>query len=101
MTSCARRLQTTVPTQAMALLNSPLARAQSTAFARRLLRECGAEAGPLVARAWRLAFGREPTAAEAERARDFLGARTAAHGGAREAAPAELCLALFNANWFL
>jgi hypothetical protein len=101
MTSCARRLQTTVPTQALALLNSPLARAQSAACARRLLHECGGEAGPLVARAWRLAFGRAPAAAEAERARAFLQARTAAHGGNREAALAELCLALFNANEFV
>jgi hypothetical protein len=97
MTSCARRLQTTVPTQALALLNSPLARAQSAAFARRLLRE----GGPPVERAWLLAFGRAPTAAEAERARAFLQARTAAHGGEREPAVAELCLALFNANEFL
>jgi hypothetical protein len=100
MTSCARRLQTTVPTQALTLLNSPLARAQAEAFARRLLRECGDEPGRLIDRAWRLAFGRGATAAEAERARAFLRVRTAARGTG-EAALAELCLALFNANEFL
>ena len=50
-------------------------------------------------RAWRLAFGRPITPAETEQALDFLRRRTAA-GGA-DAALAELCLALFNANEFV
>src|SRR5207237_5261329 len=58
MTSCARRLPTVVPTQALTLLNSPIARQQAAAFARRLRAECGADAARLVARAWILAFGR-------------------------------------------
>jgi hypothetical protein len=95
MTSCPRRMQTVVPAQALALLNSPLAREQAGAFARRLLRECG-KPEEIVGRAWRLAFGRPITPAETERALAFLGT-----GTPREAVLAQLCLALFNANEFV
>jgi len=100
MTSCPQRVRTVVPTQALALLNSPLVREQSAAFARRLRRECGDGAEDIVPRAWRLAFGRAPTAAEKERAVAFLKRRAEALGS-DEAALAELCLALFNANEFV
>jgi hypothetical protein len=111
MTSCPRRVPTIVPTQALTLLNSPLAREQAVAFARRLLRECGERPEKLVARAWRLAFGRPVTPRESERALGFLRQRGNALGRgplversaafSREAALAELCLALFNANEFI
>jgi hypothetical protein len=108
MTSCPRRAQTVVPTQALTLLNSPLAREQSAAFARRLVKECGDDAEKTLSRAWLLAFGRPVTSVEDERARAFLKERTATRvkeGAAPEvgarAALAELCLALFNANEFV
>jgi hypothetical protein len=108
MTSCPRRASTVVPTQALALLNSPLVREQSAAFARRLLKECGDRPERAVERAWQLAFGRPVTPAESERALAFLRKRTAARAPegpgapeARHAALAELCLALFNANEFV
>jgi hypothetical protein len=103
MTSCQRRIVTTVPTQALALLNSPLAREQSLAFARRLLRECGDRQPAIVSRAWRLAFGRPISREEEKRALAFLKKRTAGRDDSsmREAAVAELCLALFNANEFV
>ena len=41
MTSCARRMQTIVPTQALTLLNSPLAREQAAAFADAIIQESG------------------------------------------------------------
>jgi hypothetical protein len=90
MVSCPRRQSTIVPTQALALLNSPLAHEQAAAFARRLERECDNESGR-VARAWLLAFGRPITPPEAARATEFL----------REGNLTELCLALFNANEFI
>ena len=92
MTSCPQRPRTVVPAQALTLLNSPVAREQSAAFARRLLRECGDRPDDAVRRAWQLAFGRPATAAEIERARTFLRQRGAL---------ADLCLALFNANEFV
>jgi hypothetical protein len=112
MTSCPSRFQTVVPAQALTLLNSPLARGQADAFARRLVRECGCDPEVVVSRAWLLAFGRPPSAPEKGRAVEFLSARAASfererRGAgasaptAREAALAELCLALFNANEFV
>jgi hypothetical protein len=98
MVSCPQRPRTVVPTQALTLLNSPLVREQSAAFARRLLRECGDRPGDVVARAWRLAFGRPATEAERQRALRFLRSRS---GPYSEPALAELCLALFNANEFI
>jgi hypothetical protein len=99
MSSCPRRTQTIVPTQALTLLNSPLAREQSAAFARRLVKECGDRWEQGVRRAWELAFGRPPSEPETERALQFLANRK--HAGAdSETALANLCLALFNANEF-
>jgi hypothetical protein len=100
MTSCPRRVHTIVPTQALTLLNSPVARAQSVAFAQRLLRECGDQPNAIVARAWLLAFGRPITAAETERALRFLRERSTAPKSPT-AELAELCLALFNTNEFI
>jgi hypothetical protein len=93
MNSCPQRPRTVVPTQALTLLNSPLAREQAAAFARRLQKECGDKPEAEVPRAWQLAFGRPPTAKEIERAVSFLRQRTDAL--------ADLCLALFNANEFV
>ncbi len=99
MTSCPRRLETIVPTQALALLNSPVARDQAMALGRRLARESGGDPDRAAARAWLLAFGRPITEPEARRAREFLQSHDA--GSASVAALAELALALFNANEFV
>jgi hypothetical protein len=103
MTSCPRRIPTTVPAQALALLNSPLVREQALAFAKRLQREGGDRLPAVVARAWLLAFGRPITKAEEERAIAFLKKRTAGTDDhpTREPALAELCLALVNTNEFV
>jgi hypothetical protein len=122
MVSCPQRTRTVVPTQALTLLNSPLVREQSAAFARRLIRECGKKPEALVARAWRLAFARPATPNETKRALSFLRKRAARGAGSPpagslrsrrgtrdsgsrgtylELALAELCLALFNANEFI
>ena len=110
MASCPRRMQTVVPTQALALLNSPLAREQAAAFARRLVRDCGADREKAVAS--RLAAGlRPPGRPRGGPARRLLPGgedgrprRPRGESPARspeEAALAELCLALFNANEFI
>jgi hypothetical protein len=95
MVSCSRRIQTIVPTQALTLLNSPLAREDSRAFARRLIHECGTNPERLVRRAWILAFGRPVNPAEASRTMRFL------NGDVSEERVADLCLAIFNANEFI
>jgi hypothetical protein len=99
MTSCPRRMETIVPTQALALVNSPVARQQASAFARRLARESGGDARRAAARAWWLAFGRPITEAEARRAVAFL--RAHPDGPGSVPALTELALALFNANEFV
>ena len=91
MTSCPQRTKTVVPTQALTLLNSPLAREQADAFARRLQNECGDNNDKLATRAWQLAFARPPTPAESQHALAFLA----------KGKLVDLCLALFNANEFL
>ncbi len=105
MTSCARRMSTIVPAQALMLLNSSLSRQQSAAFADRVSRECGERPERIVERASLLAFGRAPTAGEKEQLREFLTQRTAAQkstaAAGLHAAVAEMCLALFNANEFV
>jgi hypothetical protein len=102
MTSCPRRMQTTVPTQALTLLNSPVAREQSVGFARRLLKEFGEKPEAVVPRAWLLAFGRPATDKEKERALAFIRQRTeTANESGLERALADLCLALFNTNEFV
>jgi hypothetical protein len=91
MTSCPQRSRTVVPTQALTLLNSPLAREQADAFAGRLLSECGDREANIIDRAWQLSFARLPTPAESRYALDFL----------KQQPLAGLCLALFNANEFI
>jgi cytochrome c553 len=98
MVSCPQRAQTVVPAQALTLLNSPVARALSVAFAQRLLAECGNRPEDIVLGAWKRAFSRPPTPSESERALLFLRRWSLAN---LEPAVSELCLALFNTNEFI
>jgi len=61
---CGQRDVTTVPTQSLALLNNHFVHEQSAAMARRILKETGNDPAKAAARAWQLALGRQPTAAE-------------------------------------
>jgi hypothetical protein len=76
------RRATTTPQQALVLLNDPFVHRQAAALAER--------AGS-VRQAYRLALGREPTAAEAQRA----------EGVAREHGLKQVAWALFNSSEFL
>jgi hypothetical protein len=78
MTSCPRRFETTIPTQALALLNSAVAQSQARQFARRLNAECGGELNKVPARAWLLAFNRPITSTEQAKALEFLRKREVA-----------------------
>jgi mono/diheme cytochrome c family protein len=77
--------------QALNLLNSRFALDQAVAFADRLRREAGDDPERQVRRAFRLTFGREPTAPE----------KVAAVALVRSQGTAALCRALYNANEFL
>ncbi|MBA4065591.1 MAG: hypothetical protein C0501_18130 [Isosphaera sp.] len=105
---CAKRNVTVTPTQSLLLLNGGFGLARAKAFATRVMPADGKDAPEGVRKAFGLAFGRPPTAVEAEEALAFLkgqvkvasgnGPVTAAH---RLGAWTDFCHALLNANEFL
>jgi mono/diheme cytochrome c family protein len=105
LTSCARRNVTVTPTQSLLLLNGRGTLARAEAFAARVMPVDGKDAPAGVAAAYRLAFGRSPTTAEAAEALDFL--RQQVSSGktvtpeARKAAWTDFCHTLLNTNEFL
>jgi hypothetical protein len=111
--TCSRRNVTTIAPQALTLLNSGFATGAAAAFADRLLREAGKDAGRQVECAYRLALGRPPSEEEAGTALSLLadqcrlilagaeGAAVEDPEGATRRALATLCLVLFNLNEFV
>jgi len=71
--SCGRRMVTTIPSQALALMNSRFVSEQAALFARRVLDEAGPDPDRWIPRAWELAFARTPSAGEIARVKAFLG----------------------------
>jgi len=86
-----KRNRSTTPLQAFNLLNSPFVLQQAAAMAARLERDAGPERRAQVARAFRLALGREPESDEAR----------AAEAVARDHGLALLCRTIFNLNEFV
>jgi hypothetical protein len=110
-TSCEQRPVSTIPTQALTLLNGDFLNQEAAHFAGRLLGECGADRAAQVDRAYHLALSRAPTADEAAAALAFLDRQTrqaaaeSAAAGADSRDPARtaleaLCLVLYNLNEF-
>jgi cytochrome c553 len=99
--SCGRRLATTTPLQALALLNDPFVRDQAQRWAAGVKDHAGADAGAQVDRVYALALLREPSAHERVRAIAFLAAQTALHQGDAGAALTDLCQVMFNLNEFV
>lgn len=117
--NCKRREPSTVPTQALMLMNSDFVLQQARHFAERLHREAGGQEKQIDL-AFELAFSRQPTHREREAAQVFLGGqiselertireRENADKGDKKTAPVEakrealvnLCQALLSANEFL
>jgi hypothetical protein len=92
LASCEQRQRSTVAPQALALLNSELTVSLSAKMAERIAAR-HSQPGEQVAQAYRLAFGRPPSAEEAAWCAEFL--RDQPRG------LAELCLALVNSNEFV
>ncbi|HEX3314891.1 MAG TPA: DUF1553 domain-containing protein [Gemmataceae bacterium] len=86
-----RRMVTTTPLQALALLNNGFVLRMADRFADRLKKEAGSDPTRQIDTAYRLALGRPPTADEIETALPVV--RT--HG------LSVLCRAIFNSNEFL
>jgi hypothetical protein len=123
--ACYRRDESIVPQQALALVNSPLALAQSRLLARRLTAEVGDEPSPaadfaFVTAAFEQVLGRAPTVEERSACADYLGMQaqrltdpgrlTAFNGPANAVAPVaeprlrareDLVLVLINHNDFV
>jgi len=74
-TNCDRRVASTAAPQALMMMNSDFVLAQSTRFARRLMREAGPEPRLQVARAFEIAFGRPADETELQQSLDFLRAQ--------------------------
>jgi len=93
--SCSRRESSTTAPQSLSLLNGEFTQQQAQVLAARI------ESDPdPVAAAFRAVFGRALTAAESERAKQFL-EKQAVNLGSRQAALHELARGLFNTNEFL
>ena len=100
--SCGRRNITTVPTQALTLMNSELIRKSAVQFAQRVMTEAGTSPDAQIDRAYRLALGRPPTATEHTRAMKFLKAAPDAEGAALPVEGlTDLCHVLFTLNEFI
>ena len=95
----AAREVTTVPSQALYMLNSPFIRENAAAFAKRFQ---GTSADPKerITAAYLTAFSRPPTAAEITRAESYLKTQATERGGSTESALTTFCQALFASAEF-
>ena len=87
----AKRLTTTTPLQSLALYNNDFMLRQARYFAERLEKEAGNDSEAQVARAFELAFGRQPSAGETHLATDLVDKQGLF----------SLCRSLFNSSEFL
>ena len=106
--NCTERMTSATPLQSLALLNGEFVIAEAARMAGRVGQAGAADAPATVDRAYRLAYGRPPSAAEAARACAFLAAQAADHaatgrppGEASAAALADFCQMLLASNEFL
>ena len=97
--SCALRLQSTVPTQALVLMNDEFVEDQSRFLAERAVREGGDDLSRIVERLFMLTLARSPSDLRRQQALDFVAQRESA--SARMAALADLGHVLFNSSEFI
>ena len=100
-TTCAVRYTTTVPTQALAMLNGEFTHEQAKLFAARLRAEAPNDVAAQVRRAIRLTTGRAPSDEEVRRDVAYIGETKAESKLDDEAALAMYCLLALNANEFM
>ncbi len=102
--TCERRSVSTVPTQALTLLNNEFVVQQARLFAERILRLSGSEQSAQVRAAYMIALAREPGEREMAGNMAFLNRQLAAHRGSASPeleAAADLCDVILNLNEFL
>lgn len=105
--SCAERMQSVVPTQALVLMNDEFVEDQAGFLAQRAAAD-GGDAAKVIARMHLLALAREPAAERLKQATAFVSAREAAYAqeaGAKESprhrALTDLAHVIFNSSEFI
>ena len=102
--NCSARSTSTVPLQALALMNSEFVRARARGFAKRLMDEGGPDTEKRLVLAFRLACGRPPLAEEKEAAERFLRFQHKVHTGHEDRDArcwTDLCQMVLASNAFL
>src|SRR5262249_41424053 len=97
--SCPVRYTTTVPTQALGMLNGEFANSTAAAFAERLMKDCPGGLQAQIRRAIRLTTGRVPDASEVNQDLEFV--RELRQRMGETHALQKYCLMLLNANEFV
>ncbi|MEZ6061400.1 MAG: PSD1 and planctomycete cytochrome C domain-containing protein [Planctomycetaceae bacterium] len=98
---CGQRDVTTVPTQALAMLNNDFVHARSRALAARVQTAAPDDLGEQITAAWRFVLGRAPDDDERRLAMQHLTSQTSRHSLSEQQALASLCHVLLNSNEFL
>lgn len=99
--SCPVRYTTTVPTQALGMLNGEFTNEQADLLAKRMAKDAGPDAAKQVARGIRLTTGRVPTADEVAKDATFVEKLKAKHKLTDAKAMQQYALLLLNANEFV
>jgi hypothetical protein len=104
--SCPTRQTTTVPAQALTLLNNRIVGESARAMAGRLTRDAGNTMDSFVKRAWLLAYSRDPSDDELQLALQFIAKAEASHRrtgktNAHDAALVEFCVGVLNTTEFI
>ncbi|RPI90094.1 MAG: DUF1553 domain-containing protein [Planctomycetaceae bacterium] len=99
--SCPVRFTTTVPTQALGMINGEFTNEQAAHFADRLKRERPGDLRGQVARGIRLTTGRRPTDVEIDRDARFIEEFSAAESQNPDSALRAYCLLLLGTNEFI
>jgi Protein of unknown function (DUF1553)/Protein of unknown function (DUF1549)/Planctomycete cytochrome C len=104
VTNCTSRNTSTVPLQALALLNSDFSRKRAMAFAHRLDREAGSDLDKRIKWAFRLAYGRMPESKESDSTKRFLTAQQQVYSKEKDGdkrAWVDFCQMLLASNSFM
>ena len=105
-TSCPVRQTTTVPAQALSLINNKMVVEQAKAMALRLIKESGNDLEACIHQAWLLAYSRQVGNQELKAALKFITESELAHmdkhtTAPRTAALTEFCLGIMNTTEFI
>ncbi len=99
--SCAVRFVTTQPAQALGMINGDFVNRQAEHFANRILKETALVHPEFVARAIRLAYGRQPQIGEVKQGVELIDSLIKKHSLKEKQALDYFCLTILNRNEFI